>query len=414
MSTSSFWFVPDEEYFAATEDCAVVNEPASSARRRFFEDIVDFRDDDTLVGEQEYRTTFNDEINDPLSYGDCYGFGVDIQLLYADVDRNDPGHKEIGKRAAKEGLREEDKEETEDVSEKLISNMLKCLHFREEVDDGTKLSKEERRTKIIEYLRIPHVGLSARRVDYILGTKSEEERRELLSVFSGQYRRRTQRPVVLLVGMIDKYSTEELGSKEGWAVAYNFYDNHLVIKPFFADVNHHPLAEKWDMELPDDGISFRGRPSAFVAKLLQLHEDLENKAHDENPIAYGYRMLAYYHVAWWVVEHWEALAEIKQVEGEAPMTDQQRTQVKDLMKLMLKVSANIEFPYKKQKPAERKSITSFKHLQVDLENLEDAIRSEAIEAKEAGNEAAANNAAKFYTKLLEQLQSFNMDPEKEG
>lgn len=55
----------------------------------------------------------------------------------------------------------------------------------------------------------------------------------------------------------------------------------------------------------------------------------------------------------------------------------------------------------------------FKYMQDMLEMHEGPIRHDVAKVKEAGREVAAKNAVKLYDRLLEQLRSFNLDPEKE-
>lgn len=224
--------------------------------------------------------------------------------------------------------------------------------------------------------------------------------------------RKLQRPVILLVGMVEKPSAEESETKRGWAIVYNLYNNRVTVKPFLSDKTHHPLAEKWDVDLPDDGISLTGHPSAFVEKILQLQADIKSKKHGRDPLTYGSRILVYYLIAKWLVRHWKALTGIKKADDVAAMTDEELETVNEAKGIMLAKSARIELPSKKQQRTAKKAIRAFGFLLSDLEDYEMAIRSKAVRAKEAGNEAAAKNAAKLYSQLWEQLQAFDIDPEK--
>ncbi|KAL8880110.1 MAG: hypothetical protein Q9192_008090, partial [Flavoplaca navasiana] len=59
-----------------------------------------------------------------------------------------------------------------------------------------------------------------------------------------------------------------------------------------------------------------------------------------------------------------------------------------------------------------RSKPALKYMETLLEDYEMDIREQALEAKKAGKEDVAQNVAKLYGNLLEQLRSFNMNPEK--
>ncbi|KAL8718752.1 MAG: hypothetical protein Q9225_004149 [Loekoesia sp. 1 TL-2023] len=431
MSSSSFWFAPDAEYYAATEDYAIVNESASWVRRGLYEEELFLHDDDENSNDgendlgKECKLTLRDVLTDPIAYGNCLGLRTDTQLLYADVDSNDPSHLEINKRVAKEGFLEEESDRSKKTKENLIDHLVSLSHKPldsydsdygdiddvDEVDDPDEA--KAKRERILRALERTHGLVSPRKVDYILSLEDEGDRREVLNICSNQAIRKLQRPVILLVGMVEEPSAEESKTKKGWAIVYNLYNNRITVKPFLSDETHHPLAEKWDADLPDDGISLTGHPSAFVEKILQLQAEIESKKHEEDPLTYASRILVYYLIAKWLVRHWKALTGIKQADDVAAMTDEGLEKVNEAKGIMLAKSARIELPSKKQQPTAKKAIRSFGFLLSDLEDYEMTIRSEAVKAKEAGNEAAAENAAKLYDQLREQLQAFNMDPEKE-
>lgn len=418
MSRASLWFVPNEEFNAATEDYAIVNESTSWAQRGLQEHNSFLGDDSDL--ELEYsdgearKITFKDVINGLIDYGNSFSLGPDTQLLYGDVDGDDKEHRDINTRIAKEGFLEEEPEKSKDARQKLISYLARISYDKNPVkdDDVDYEDFAAKKKEITEQKLARNKGLvSPKIVDYLISLEEGGEREAIdaiLSVLSNQHLRKTYRTVILLIGMIDKGPAKEPGSKEGWAIAYDFQTNRITVKPYLFDKTHHPLAEKWDVELPEDGICFSGHPSAFVDKVYQLEADVKGKRHEVDPQHYGFRMLVYYFIAEWIVRHWKVLEHVEKANGEATMTTEGLERVEEAMRAFLEESANIDFPEKRQEPTPRKPINTFVNLQRDLEDWEPTIREEAIKAKGAGDEVAANKAAELYENLWEQLQAFNM------
>ena len=428
MSSAEIWFASDAEFFIAKEDCAIVNESATWARRNQLDDedeenhlVLD--DDDYVHGDEEdgdkkRKWTFGDELDYYLKGGNCLCLGVDTQLLYADLHENNQDPQEISRRVAKEGLLEEETDKSKNAKTQLIDFLVSLPSrsfdpWESYGDDRDESVREEKRERIIRLFEQDSGLLSPDKVDYILNLDNEGDRREVLNLCSNQQQRKLQRPVVLLVGAIKKPSPEPLGSKRGWAVVYDFHNNNLTVKPFLADKTHHPIAQSWDADIPEDGISSIESPGSFVNKILQFKADIDSKAHEQDSLLHGTRILVYSFVAKWLVAHWKGLASLKQVDDDEAMTDDKLEKVAEAQEAMRAQAADIEYPpSKRAPPAATKMIHSFEYLQSDLEDYEMMIRGEAVKAKEAGNEAAAENAAKHYDHLWELLQTVNLNAEK--
>ncbi|KAL8828614.1 MAG: hypothetical protein Q9170_006525 [Blastenia crenularia] len=441
MTSTEFWFASDAEYYAATEDCAVVGKPASWVKGSLHDHGLDYEDlnevyddlddddgvwdDDPQGFSKESESALSDALTRMYRYANAMGLERDKHLLYADV--TDEDHVEISKRVAKAGFLEEENNKSKEAREKLIDHLADpqyhipaCNNLDsddEETDEEADVP-EARRKCARTNLEHAYGRLSARIVEYIISIQDGDERREVLNIYSNQHLRKLQRPVVLLVGMLEKPPADSPNSrKEGWAIGYDFYKNIVVVKPFLFDKNHHPLAEKWDMDHPNDGICMNGSPTAAIGKIMQLKEDIHSKAHEKDPLTYTHKILVYYLLGAWLLRHWKALASGKQeYDGAAPaltIGGHKFEELSEARGLMLTAAREMENPYAKTQPAPEKILEGFKYLQSELEHHEMSIRREAVRAKEAGNETAAKNAAKLYGQLLEQLQAFNMNPEKE-
>ncbi|KAL8759634.1 MAG: hypothetical protein Q9184_003559 [Pyrenodesmia sp. 2 TL-2023] len=419
MSKASLWFVSDEEFDVATEDYALVNESATWLQHGLADNFTFEGDDDSFSDEyfdgEERRLTFQDVAKNIVSYSNSFALNAGSQLIYADVDGDDKIHREINTRIAKQGFLDEAPEQCRQAREKLIRHLVQVSldsHVEEGCSSSPEHDAEEIRKDMEAELRRNKGIVSPTIIDYLISLEKDEDQEATLSVLSNQTLRKTYRPVMLLIGMIDKGSVREPGSKEGWAIAYSFHTNRITIKPYVFDNSHHPLAEKWDAELPKDDICFFGQPSDFVGKLSQLTANNKGMNPVQSDVEYGFRILVHYFVAHWIVCHEKALIKMPAVGGKAAMTDEELEKVKEAMRAILKELANIDFPEKVQHPTTRQPIEIFLHLQRDLENWEPIIRKQAIKAKEAGDKDTANKAAELYENLWQQLQAFNMSPNR--
>ncbi|KAL8868975.1 MAG: hypothetical protein Q9174_004619 [Haloplaca sp. 1 TL-2023] len=414
MSTAQKWFVSDGEYLASTEDYAVVGRAAGWVKQRLREDY--YRGEDHPRPDQAFQTNLRIMFDDPAQ-DDVLNLDPGHQLLYLDVDSKDPGHQTTCRQLAKENFLEEELEQTNQAKEKLVNYLVDDLHDPNDMEEGEDPAEWSRKNReyVIEMLSHGAGSMSHNLVDYILSLKTDAERDEALRILSGQALRKSPRPVGLLIHATDDCTSETLGKMTGWVAAYHLRNDLITIKRFLSDETHHPLSEKWIDDLPDDGICFHGRPSVFVAKLLELREKLQNKEDAlADPQVSARRLLVYYDITRWIVKHWKALAAITQVEDERPMTDEDFGKIKIMRNTIYDLAASINFSYTipKASDGQRKGVHGFKSMEYALEKHEEFIRDEVLSLKEAGQETAAQNAAKVYGEILGKLQQFNMDPDK--
>ncbi|KAL8994751.1 MAG: hypothetical protein Q9169_005361 [Polycauliona sp. 2 TL-2023] len=420
MSTASKWFVSNDEYLVSTEDYAVVGISAVSFKNRF-------NDDPLLPDFDNYFDPGTDEpklasmINDPLLY--------QPRLVYADVDRNEGSHQQTVKKVLEAGFYEEGSETITKPKKKLCEDIIAYQERRRsehtEQYEGADDEDIKDRVADLEQTIDESNCFTQTMLDYVLQLETAEEMEKALLILSRQGRREFARPVMLLMGMIDKFSE---GVKEGWLVGYNFHTDRLIIKPYHAkDGTQHPLTENWDTELPDDGVSWKGHPAEFVTdKLLPLQEEINKNKKSEleegnKDEAYGFKLLTYYPVMVWMTYHFTALASKKQPDGTKSLQDIGLTKINDAWADVLDEMFNVPLSYKPQEKegasaaaaaAAAGSMPTLKYMQTVLEDSEADLRLDALDAMKAGKEEAAQNAAKLYGQLLDQLRSFTLDPEK--
>ncbi|KAL8652265.1 MAG: hypothetical protein Q9210_002783 [Variospora velana] len=417
MPATEFWFGPDEEFFAAIEDYALVGKTATWVREELQEkeDILDDKfgyDSDCYDDEErvrERKLTFKDVIWGWVPFGHNFSMLRDMQLLYGDVDHKNPAHKDLNIRIAKEGLFEEESEKSKEARKKLISHITNISgenHGKNlDVDEHLGYRTEIRENQEVETF-MSRDGISPKIVDYIIGLEEEGDREAILSVLSNQHLRKTQRQLLLLVDVVTSGPVTATG-RTGWAIAYNFHEKRVIIKPCVFDKAHHPLAEKWDVELPNDRMCFSGHPSALVDKLLQLHADIKGNEHEKDPLKYGFRMLVYHAVGSWLVRHWKSLGGMPEKHGNAALTDEKLSQSKEALTAIIEAAGCIDFPEAREETRPRRPSERFLFLQNDLEDCEEGYREEALRAKASGKEDLATRMAELYSSVLEQLHAFN-------
>ncbi|KAL9011869.1 MAG: hypothetical protein Q9173_003329 [Seirophora scorigena] len=409
MPATEFWFGPDEEFFAAMEDYAFVGRSTSWAREAFqdSEDLPedDYGWDDDSDGDGKLKRRFRDVMPGYLPYSSIWS---DAQLLYADVDHKDPTHADINIRIAKEGLFEEETQKSKEAREKLIDHLtnIACEKWGVNSDEPDfHMARKDLREREEQYLFMGSDSITPRTVDYLMGLE-DGDREATLSILSKQHLRKTQRPVLLLVDIVTEGPMTPPG-RTGWAMAFNFHENRVIVKPCVFDKKHHPLAERWDIQLPDDGICFSGHPTALVDRVLQLHADIKGKEYEKDPSKYGFRMLVHHTVARWLVQHWKALAGIPKKGGNTALTDKKLAELEEAVKAIFDEAASIEFPETRHETKTWRANEPFLRLQRDLEACEEDYREEAIRAKAQGKEDLAKRMVELYSSLFEQLQAFN-------
>ena len=415
MSTAKKWFVSDREYLASVEDYAVVGRSAAQVKNLMREDdpLLDAdHDDDTSHG--VFETNLQKVFDDPTQE-DVLHLSAGHQLLYVDVDCKNSDHQTACRQLTEGDFLDEELEQTKQAKEKITDYLVNLHEPKNMKGEDPEEWARKNREYVVRLISWGAGSMSHRLVDYVMGLKTDAERDEALRILSGQALRKSPRPVGLLISVTDDLTSEEAGKKTGWVAAYLLRNDLITIKRFLADETHHPLSDKWSDDLPDDGICFHGRPSVFVAKLLELREVLQNKQEAlANPQIFGHRLRVYFNIAQWLIKHWKALASLTQVIDERPTTDEDLTKIKIMLNTIYDLSSSIKFSYAipKAPAGQLKAIREFEKMQVAMETQEDFIREEAIRFKEVGQEIAAQNTANLYGEMLEKLQRFNMDPEK--
>ncbi|MCJ1299792.1 hypothetical protein MMC08_002585 [Hypocenomyce scalaris] len=390
--TAARWFVNNAEWAASTSDYAVVAHSAASVRSSLqdYDENPPFGFEKNFIGliaEIEYRSS-------------PYELAGEGSLVYADVNQADPGHRaQLLSKWARKALLEEKEEGTKRAAKGLYPMLVK--HWENFVIEGN--NEDERMEKVLKMESQGDIGPEV--VDYILRVKDAKEREECLRLLSGQAMMKSPRKVLMLIGMLDSYQTEQLGVTQGWVSAYDLVDHELIIKPFVSKDGHHPLGDRWKDMPVDDGVSFRGTPATFTKKITRRSpsEDSPNS---------GFKMAVYTQVARWMLRYWDSLEAIKTPHDTTTLNDDKKSAVTASIESWRKALWELEFPNKEKAADDRPlPLPSFQYIQQYLEEEEYHIREDALYGREHGKPGVAERIAKLYGEMLERLRLFNEDPE---
>ncbi|MCJ1268422.1 hypothetical protein MMC22_008310 [Lobaria immixta] len=398
-STADRWFVPDREYHRSISDYALVHQSAASVR----EQILDTDDAPSRIVDAE--DTFMTEYY-RLGFEPCYDFAV-ARLVYADVDDENPSHKEYVNEWTKETSIESDSEETAKFIKELVKALVDQWFPREdfppeENEENTPEDDRERWTlRDLKWLARRGL-LESHIVSRILTAKTVEEKEQILNLMSSQIKFPTKRPVLALIDMIDSKQTTEIGETEGWVIGYDFIKELLVIKPFGSKGGNHPLGARWYGEVAQDGVSFSGTLQEFTTAYIELGKTVEAGNQDD-----GFKMLVHTLAAEWMHPFETELETVYGAEFHADLLA-----VKEAMEKIKQAMEEIKFPaVEKNKKVNESETQPFSWLLNMIESEEATIRDAAVDAKERGQEKIAQNAAKLYESIHKQIKAFIENPD---
>lgn len=399
-STAERWFVPDQEYYESISDYALVGQSTSAVRMVIlFTNEMRFH---ISYAEDTFMSEYYRVYDEP-----CYEFAVKGRLVYADVDDGDPAHKEkIYGEWAKEIPIEQESEKTIAAKKKFLDACVEGFYPTKDInrDDGEDVPRKDRERWTQNDLKtlIWKGVIKAPIVSQILTAKSVEDKEEILNIMSDQTGRPTKRPVMVLINMIDSKQTTEVGETKGWAIGYDFIKELLVIKPFDSREGSHPLGGKWHGEVDPDGVSFSGTPLEFAKAYIELGKTVDAGSQDD-----GFKMLVHTFAARWIHRFGADLAAAYGSDFHDDLLAMKVATVK-----IKKAMEEIKFPVvEKNKKEDGSDATQpFWSMLCMVQSAEGDLRTDAVAAKEQGEEKIAQNIAKLYEHIEKLLKAFNNDP----
>ncbi|MCJ1468652.1 hypothetical protein MMC07_007281 [Pseudocyphellaria aurata] len=410
-STADRWFVPDQLYKKLISDYALVAMSTSAVR----EQILFTNKSPRHISDA--MDTFMSEYN--RVYGEpCYEFDVDGRLVYADVDDEDPAHKERIYKWAKEIPIEQESEKTIAAKKKVLDAWIEGIYVTEDID-GKEFSREGLKQGAQQDLKlfISRGVLYPLLISEILQAKSLESKEEILDVMSDQIGRPTKRPVMLLIKMIDSKQTTKVGETKGWAVGYDFIKELLVIKPFYSrEISHplcfhreisHPLGGKWHGEVAQDGVSFSGTLQEFAKAYIELGKTVD--AASPVDAGSGFKLLVHTVAAQWI--HRFRL-DLGPVYGSDFRDD--LLALRDATVKIKNAMDKIALPLAGKNEENRSDAgQAFESILRVVQSQETDLRQLALAAREQGKEKIARNIAGIYGHVEEMFKYFHDDPCKD-
>lgn len=325
-------------------------------------------------------------------------------LIYADVDDTKPEHKQMLKeRAIQEDLCQPNPEFAP-RREKFIKALIDG-HEPGSCDDPTRESEGELRAHYTS--RFDAYILNSNVVEddtarLLFELESAQDQRDLLEMVSGQHLKKTERPVMLLICMIDTHQTTTYGCTEGYAAAIDVPRNHLIIRPFRSDKDTHPLTRPWTSNVPNDGISIAGSNYSFACAYTVMASNLENE-HDD------FKLMVYSQVIQYFLKVWKHIFNFYFFTPESAA--KVRTQVEEADIKVWERLSRTPFPVKEKEwllpPG---GLVGFRDLQQVLECMEPELRKEAVQTRSDGDDQVAESAAMVYEQIMKLIQDFNADP----
>ena len=387
-----------------TEDYALVGEAAEFIRQETFA-----YDNETEHEWHEWAQGKPGRLGDRLAdfeySSGCYPFAQQGRLVYADVNQKDPAHKKkVYGILAKEPPLEVNKNKGAAIKEVPVEFLMTRLRHKRDGDDDEDKDDSHAAAEACLTRAIHSSMLNTPLVDFFIQLKDKEGMRVLLETLSKQSMRKSPRPVMVLIGMIDKAKTDKRGLTEGWAIGYDFLKGDLIIKPFVSKKDCHPLGDKWHDEAVNDGINFKGTPADFADRFVALGNQVGGKTEID-----GLKLLVHTSVAGWILQHRKGFS----LADPGKWTDAKKKSIGEAMKKITSVLNEREAVIPEKAGERKRPMEAFEDFANKLAGGDQWFRCSALEARESGNGKAAQNAAEFYDRLAKDLKSFNENPDNQ-
>ena len=434
-ATAIKWLVPDAEWYAVEDDYAVVKGWSKIIRREI------------NAGNNDYPVVLSDGSVVPIyfshlirgqgRYAEYYDFATAGRMLWADVDESRPEHKIEVQKASKTTVEIKFLNGPHAAVWKEAMSIMckeKCP-FYEEGSEGFK--REEDSLSESHLYDVGRGELRPELLNLMLTHFKEPEKKQLLiELLTDQAQQSVKRPIMILASLIDSVLTPVRGEKNGWTVGYDIMKDILICKPFFSDANHHPLGGPWYVDVAEDGVSFSWSPMIFIEEFLKLGDTLQEKLESgeikEKPAtelekengevpelelsdtSFAFRLTVHTAAAKFITKHWAGFVksrpEVSEEDAAALLT-----KVKDTKTKLKRTLRKIQIPImaKAGNPEEKLFVFGAEEMEWELEEHEDHLRRDAINAKEQGHEKVAENLALLYERVLAMVKAFNEDPEKD-
>ncbi|KAL8716045.1 MAG: hypothetical protein Q9225_006268 [Loekoesia sp. 1 TL-2023] len=405
--TAKRWFLPNHAYRALHDDYAICCSLASDIQQDIHAHDFQCRHfDDICCPPRSFLGALR-----RISEGyHSYAFApFHDTLVYADVDSSNPNHeKEVRAKVAAAEPLEKGSEVNEAVRVKIIKHLVDTWDEHQQVLKKDMPKGANLEAAIKGQLQQSLGSVPPALLNFIIGGLEKEERREALMLASGQARLpvEAQRPVLLLVSIVDTAQSTVVGESIGYKTAYDPLSQELITRPFHSKEGSHLLGDNWFAEIPDDGISFRGTLVEFCAKFMDFMNGVNE---DELPPseAEGFKYLVWARTIDWMIEQYRALSKADPSLGRGMTIEEFENQLNALEKRF----QHVKFPIKEKKGQEKYEKQDeldyeFRGLKDAIEEREFELRCAAAAVKDKGKERKAEEAARMWERVGEAIRDF--------
>ncbi|KAI4174708.1 MAG: hypothetical protein LQ343_002079 [Gyalolechia ehrenbergii] len=411
-STADRWFISDYAYRAINSDYAVTGCTTQEIKQQ------------TLA--HDFQPRYFSRFPSPRSFSRVHGLIRNHHhgyvfasmpyntLIYADVDQSNPDHeKEIRAQVAAAHELEKATEQNEAVKATIIKKLLdswnKAPVSQPDMPEPNVEQVEFTEEMVAKFL-YAHLGTLPPPVFDAIAGLGDEERKEALMLMSGQLLIpvEAQRPVLVLVSIVDTAQSTTVGASQGYRTAYDPLSKELTTIPFTSDEQTHPLGDKWFADLPEDGISFRGTYQEFVTKFLEFMKDI-NEDRVQSSEKEGFKFLVWAATMDWLVGQWYCFFnESNKVFNNGDLGWEEAYE--EFLKLQRRFS-EVKFPNKERKIQEKYEKDDvldieFLDFKDTVEKLEGYMRDAAVEVKGEGKEKKAREAARMWDRIEEAMRDY--------
>ncbi|KAL8824619.1 MAG: hypothetical protein Q9170_008098 [Blastenia crenularia] len=410
------WFVTDHAYRALHEDyalsCCLAFDVKQEILARDFSPLQFFCCDSAR--------SFLDVLYHIHNGRHGYSFGVRGDMfVYADVDQANPAHeKEWRAKIAATAELEQESEKCRAVKAKLVKGLLEKWNKAPKAPSEAGLDQdytEDEARRYIDTIEVSGSCLPPIILGLIVGL-DEEERQAALMLISGQAKVpvEVQRPVLVLVGVVNTAQSTVIGEGQGYKTAFNPLNRGVIIRPFVSNEKTHLLGDNWHADLPDDGISYKGTTEDFVAKCVGFVDQVNAEGYTPSE-ADGFKFLVWANAMDWILE-----------QSPAVVKDKDETTIEGLpwkrfdkgYGTLEEKFGDLKFPMKvkveQEKYAKEDNLDyEFFGLKNVIEMQEPRLRDAAVELKENGKMRKAQAAAEMWDAVAKAIKDFEAVVEEE-
>ena len=414
-STADRWFVSDHVYDSTNADYAVVGCKASDIRIEIFaRDSAPQHFTHVCCPPQSFLDVLYAFIDGQYGYSFAYARNA---LVYADVDQSDPTHeKELRAKVAAVQNLDEETEKSQGVRAKMVQYLLDHWNKNKPNDQNDYMAGGSATEDCANAYLDRTVGTAPPVILGSIVNMNEEERREALMLISWQAKlpAEVQRPVLVLIGIVDTAQSTVVGTSEGYKIAFDPLTKELIIRPFLSNEQTHLLGDNWFADIPADGISFRGTARDFVTKSMEFVNEVKAEGYTLSE-ADGFKGLVWAPAMNWILDQSPKL--VKE-EGDTTIEGLTRKDFDKGVFAVEKKLRDLKFPTKEkvgQEKYEEKDALNYEvhRLKDEIMVSEVFLRDAAVDAKGEGKEKKALEAARMWDRIMEAIKDFEAVAEEE-